>query len=63
VTASEVTKVFLEVTPAIRNAILREILDVSAINASVKKTLEFQELDCLDNEVLMQKAQEINLKR
>lgn len=60
VTASDVTKVFLEITPAVRNSILREILGVNAINASVKKTIEFQELDCLDDEVLVQKAQEIN---
>ena len=60
VTASEVTKVFLEITPAIRNAMLRELLYVSAINASVKKTAEFQELDCLDNEVLLEKVQMLN---
>lgn len=60
VTASEVTKVFLEITPTIRNAMLREILGVPAINASVKKTIEFQELDCLDNEVLLHKVQEFN---
>lgn len=60
VTASEVKKTFLAITPAIRNTILRAILGVDAINARVKSTDEFKELDELDNEVLIQKAQEID---
>lgn len=60
VTASEVSKTFIEVTQPTRNAMFREILGVSAINAKVKATDEFKELDGLDNEVLLSKTQELN---
>jgi hypothetical protein len=60
VTASEVKKTFIEVSSVTRNAMLRILLDVTAINAAVKKTDAFMELDALDNEILLQKVQEIN---
>ena len=60
VTASMVKAIFLEITQATRNAMMRLILGVDAINAKVKKMAEFEELDQLDNEVLLVKAQEID---
>lgn len=60
VTASNVSKVFLEVTQATRNAMMRLILGVDAINAKVKKMDWFQELYQLDNEVLLEKAQDVD---
>lgn len=60
VTASMVKATFIEVTQTTRNAMLRLILGVDAINVRVKKTPEFEKLDQLDNDVLLQKAQEVD---
>lgn len=62
VTASKVKDIFLEVTQVTRNAMMRLILGVDAINARVKKTDEFLKLDELDNEVLLEMAQEVDPK-
>lgn len=60
VTASEVKKTFIEISSITRSAMLRILLDVSAINVAVKKTEAFMELDALDNEVILQKVLEID---
>lgn len=65
VTASEVKKTFVEITDATRKLMQRIILsdqlgkEVNAINATIKKTDEYAELEALDNEVLVEMTQEI----